>query len=259
MRQAYDYWQNQPGNYLKSSVARPRGAFTPSHTPPPVDRGGDQDIYKVGGRAEAQRPTRETPGAEAAERSPRVIQLPPLSSPRDGPGQTWGFATLNVGPHCTIRPSVGGYQPPATWAPPCNDMTGSHGCRLRLTPECLRIMIAIGQSSTDSFRAHRPKSMSLQATLVRPYPLLGVVSLGYSGRVKRPSPGPEPTAASRAHAVQITRPTVDGPRLWDKVTPPTGRFKRTGDLRRLPLSDKPGRIESDISRRAPERSTPLLR
>ena len=39
------------------------------------------------------------------------------------------------------------------------------GIGLRLTPECLRIMIAVGQPFTDSFRAHRAKAMSLQATL----------------------------------------------------------------------------------------------
>ena len=83
----------------------------------PHPRRDDQDIYKVGGRAEARRPARGTPGAEAAERSPRAIQLPPLSRPRDGPGQTWGFATLNAGPHCTIRPSDEGYPPPITWVP----------------------------------------------------------------------------------------------------------------------------------------------
>ena len=122
----------------------------------PHPRRDDQDIYKVGDRAEAPCPARATPGAEAAERSPRAIQLPPLSFPRSGPGQTWGFATLNAGPHCPIRPSEGGYQPPITWGPPpCSEAASGMptGYRLRLTPKCLRIMIAIGQPSTDSFRA----------------------------------------------------------------------------------------------------------
>ena len=47
-------------------------------------------------------------------------------------------------PHCNIHTSRGGYQPPVT--------PGS-GYRLRLTPKCVVIMIAIGQSSTDSVRA----------------------------------------------------------------------------------------------------------
>ena len=40
-------------------------------------------------------------------------------------------------------------------------------------------------------------------------------------------PGPEPTAAYKAHAVSITRPTVGGLTAMGHMTPPTGRFERT--------------------------------
>ena len=122
----------------------------------PHPRGGDQDIYKVGGRTEAQHPARETPGPKRPENRPRAIQLPPLSNPRGGPGQKWGFATLDAGPHCTIHLSVGGYRHRSHWVRRAvKQLTDPHGYRLWLAPDCLRIMIAIGQSSTDSFRAHR--------------------------------------------------------------------------------------------------------
>ena len=125
---------------------------------------------KVGVPSRNPTPHPGVPRGRSRRDAPRAIQLPPLSCPRSGPGQTWGFATLNAGPHCTIRTSDGGYRWPITWVPyrAVEQLTGSHGYRLRLTPECLRIMIAIGQPSTDSFRAHRAKPMGLQATLVRP-------------------------------------------------------------------------------------------
>lgn len=67
-----------------------------------------------------------------------------------------------AGPSCTIHPSEGGYQPP---------VTPGGGYRLRLTPKCLRIMIAIGQPSTDSVGAHRENPISLRTTLTLPrYP-----------------------------------------------------------------------------------------
>ena len=64
-----------------------------------------------------------------------------------------------AGPSCTIHPSEGGYQPPVTPG-------GGYG--LRLTPKCLRIMIAIGQPSTDSVGAHGENPMSLRTTLTPP-------------------------------------------------------------------------------------------
>lgn len=67
--------------------------------------------------------------AEAARDHLRPIQLPPLNFPRDGPPQKWGFeAQEGADPHCDIRPSEGGYQPPVTF---------ENGYELRLTPECL--------------------------------------------------------------------------------------------------------------------------
>ena len=66
---------------------------------------------------------------------------------------------VKAGPSCTIHPSEGGYQPPVTPG-------GGYG--LRLTPKCLRIMIAIGQPSTDSVGAHGENPMSLRTTLTPP-------------------------------------------------------------------------------------------
>ena len=83
-------------------------------TPRPVGRSG----YLQGwGTGRSPPPSPDDPRGRSRRRPPRAIQLPPLSSPRGGPRQTWGFATLNAGPHCPIHPSVGGYQPPITRVP----------------------------------------------------------------------------------------------------------------------------------------------
>ena len=63
--------------------------------------------------------------------------------------KAWSAADAEVqarrrDPHCDMHTSRGGYQPP---------VTPEGGYELRLTPECVVIMIAIGQSSTDSVRA----------------------------------------------------------------------------------------------------------
>ena len=137
MRQAYDYWQNQPGIYLKSSVAHPQGAFTPSHTPP--QKGVIRISTRSGRTAEAPRPARD--------RKSTGHPIAPTEFPKAWSGADMGFATLNVGPNCTIHPSRGGYRGGPT---PRTERT-----RPRLAPKCLITMIAIGQPSTDSFGAHR--------------------------------------------------------------------------------------------------------
>ena len=184
----------------------------------PHPRRDDQDSCKVGGRAEAQRPARATPGAEAAERSPRAIQLPPLSSPRDGPGQTWGFATLNAGPHCTMRPSVGGYQPPITWVPrrAMKRLAGSPRVSASVDPRMswdndsqrptIHRLLRSPQSKICGSSGHpRPAIRPRHTAAKRKCP--GETAVGWGDS----PPRPEPTAASEeARAVQITRPTVGG-------------------------------------------------
>ena len=125
MRQAYDYWQNQPGTYR----LRPDPAPKVLGTGRPAPRTGELGSFTGWdeGPQPHARPGRP-PGAEAPARPPRAIQLPPLSSPRDGPPQTWGFATPEPAHPATCTPQSGGYQPPVTPG-------GGYG--LRSTPECL--------------------------------------------------------------------------------------------------------------------------
>lgn len=70
----------------------------------------------------------------------KAIQLPPLSSPRDGPPQ--GPSGREPARDCDMHPSGGGCLSLVTSA--------SDGYQPGLTPKCLGAMIAIGQSSTDS-------------------------------------------------------------------------------------------------------------
>ena len=72
--------------------------------------------------------------------------IAPTELPKGWSAADVGMRDPEAGPHCDIHPSSGGYQPP---------VTSEDGYGLRLTPERLRIMIAIGQPSTDSFRAHK--------------------------------------------------------------------------------------------------------
>ena len=75
MRQAYDYWQNQPGNYPEPTPER-------RDTPP---KGGGCERYREGRAATDRTPSR---GHQTLQRSPdaaRPIRLPPLSSPEGRP------------------------------------------------------------------------------------------------------------------------------------------------------------------------------
>ena len=89
---------------------------------------------------------------------PRAIQLPPLSCPRSGPPQHWEFATrrpAHAAPYTPLKED--------TSRPSRPEAVMSFGW----PPSIFRIMIAIGQSSTDSVGAHGKYPMSLQATLIR--------------------------------------------------------------------------------------------
>lgn len=78
-----------------------------------------------------------------------------------------------------------------------------------MTPKCLRIIVAIGQLSTDSFRAHGAEPIGLQATLVRPKVIkhprseAGSTQLSAVGWSDTP-PGLQP----RAKPCPKTEPTV---------------------------------------------------
>ena len=126
--------------------------------------------------------------AEAAK-ALRIIHLPPLSCPRSGPPQTWGCAARDAGPPCNIRSSAGGYQPPVTPG-------GGYG--LRLTPECLGILVAIGQPSTDSRRS--PQETYGSSGHPRPAAASPQSGRARGGRMGRPPPRSEPTEP-KAHAV----------------------------------------------------------
>jgi hypothetical protein len=77
LRQAYDYWQNQPGNYPKPAGHRPEGE-APEETP----REG-RTLRELGWH-EAH-PAAGRPAHADAGRTQQAIQLPPLSSPSGGP------------------------------------------------------------------------------------------------------------------------------------------------------------------------------
>jgi hypothetical protein len=95
LRQAYDYWQNQPGNYPEPT--RERG------TPP--RRAADASVTtKVGPRKFA--PSRDRQRRQRSRDDQRPIQLPPLSSPKDRPRrEVSGPRAANLRHMC---PSSGG-------------------------------------------------------------------------------------------------------------------------------------------------------
>ena len=72
LRQAYDYWQNQPGNY-------PRPERQSTRAQPP-ERSG---VYQAGSRRSG--PNHSPRQYTWHQRCERPIQLPPLSFPRYGP------------------------------------------------------------------------------------------------------------------------------------------------------------------------------
>ena len=106
--------------------APPRGFAAVTH---PIDRcdpvphrdqprGAGQNISRA--ESEPKAGTQAPRGSRRVQfhrRALRAIQFSPLNHPRGGPGQEWGFATLDAGPHCPIRPSVGSCSRPITQRP----------------------------------------------------------------------------------------------------------------------------------------------
>jgi hypothetical protein len=85
LRQAYDYWQNQPGNYPKPESRSPRQ--TPRR----------ERVYQA--RRRRSDPDRCSIKAKGNNSAERPIQLPPLSSPKAGPQRAMtdvSAATISV-------------------------------------------------------------------------------------------------------------------------------------------------------------------
>jgi hypothetical protein len=131
LRQAYDYWQNQPGNYL--GRPRPGGGGV---TPP--ERG--RAVRCLGGRN--PRP----PGSleRCYNRALAAIQLPPLSFPKDRPPHH----DRAPGRHHRVRSGPLRGRIPSARHRPARD-----GNLLGPASDCLGRVVPGGQPSTDSNRA----------------------------------------------------------------------------------------------------------
>ena len=128
MRQAYDYWQNQPGNY-RSRQGRPRGGTPCCRNHFPL---GSGRVVTVGrGGTEAHTPSLEDCFyGRTTKATPSGHPIAPTEFPRYIPLQTQTLDRLKGGgPHCSIGTSRGEYQPL---------VTSEDGYRLRLIPELLR-------------------------------------------------------------------------------------------------------------------------
>ncbi len=141
----------------------------------------------IGGRGRTLHPARQHPGAEAAGgHVGHPIAPTEFPKGRSAAGGT-GSPVRAAPARCDMRPSGGGYQLP---------VTPGDGYRIRLTPKCLWITIAIGQPSTDSLGAHGENSPRVFG-----YPPASVsIRLGSQGSVPQRSgspspPGPEPAEA----------------------------------------------------------------
>ena len=97
-------------------------------------------VVKVGAANRSARRPRLRSAQRTRVGASKAIQLPPLSSPRDGPPQ--GPSGREPARDCDMRPSGGGCLSLVTSA--------SDGYQPGLTPNGLGVMVAIGQSSTDS-------------------------------------------------------------------------------------------------------------
>ena len=99
MRQAYDYWQNQPGNYLESKPKRP-----PLTAPESLKSGAYRPDDPRRGRVVSEEGVPESTQplgswqqrVNAGRRALQAIQLPPLSSPKCGPPQSRGRQKPNA-------------------------------------------------------------------------------------------------------------------------------------------------------------------
>jgi hypothetical protein len=130
LRQAYDYWQNQPGNYLRRPRPRPR-----RHP-----AGAGQSSSLTGGRG--PRP----PGSleRCYNRALAAIRLPPLSFPKDRPPH----AARAPERHHRVR-----FGPLRGRIPSAGPRPARDGSLLGLASDCLGRVVPGGQPSTDSNRA----------------------------------------------------------------------------------------------------------
>jgi len=108
------------------------------------------------------------------------------------------FVPARAPVRCDIRPPRGGYQPP---------ITPGGGYRLRRTPECLVVMVAIGQKPTDSISAPRRKRREdLWGPAPNPRSNLtrkGPVQRARKTLDRKPPPEPEPAGASKTRALPL--------------------------------------------------------
>lgn len=108
MRQAYDYWQNQPDNFTDGrspGSAGGTGATRGAHAPE-----GAEFRYTEGAHGAPDR--RDHPRRTGRARA--AIQLPPLSSSAPVRTQRFRPPPGRAGTGCGIRPSEGGPDPRAT-------------------------------------------------------------------------------------------------------------------------------------------------
>ena len=110
MRQAYDYWQNQPGNFLEGSPEATQTAR------------GRQSSSLRGDRGHSE----PHPGAEATTGLTRYPIAPTMFPTGRSPAHWLAIA------RCEMCPAGGGYHSP---------VTSEDGYQLRLTPNCLRINV----------------------------------------------------------------------------------------------------------------------
>jgi hypothetical protein len=146
LRQAYDYWQNQPGNYLRPGTTTPRA---PGGRGSPPHRGKGRRLAR--GRDEPS--SSGQPGtASAHQRVPVTIQLPSLSSPKVGPPQQY---------HQRKRPSgrwwAAAYA--SRWRRPPADTPANGGSRRRLTPRNLTVTAGQRPTIHRSHQCRAPKTL----------------------------------------------------------------------------------------------------
>ena len=191
MRQAYDYWQNQPGNYLNRETTPPRRAK--GHRRPSMKRGSGL-VNRSGHGPKPNAQPRPPPGPKPPEAS-TGYPIAPTELPKEWSAATLGMHGPKTGPRCAIHPSEGGYQPPVTPG-------GGYG--LRLTPKCLQ--------DSDS---HRPFIHRLrQSSRGEPHESSGHPNPVAVPGGSRPS---GPTAAGWGDAPPEPEPTAtwNGPRCTE--------------------------------------------
>ena len=156
MRQAYDYWQNQPGNYRCYTPApgRTRDEPDPRAPAPPERRGAtrwtEAVVFNLAGAAgrtrEEQHPHRPTWNVDRAPARRRPSRGHPIAPTEFFKGRS--------APEARSAGANAHYPETATYGPQKEDTEGrSHrridGYRSRLTPRSLDRIFAKGQSSTD--------------------------------------------------------------------------------------------------------------